>query len=325
MYISHPWFTILYLLFFRLVRSSPAQPITRPLPLLLPSGHVNFSLANSGLGYGPIPDGFSLRPDMQFPRPMSESATLINIAHAIKQLGQGDIQGEVLPRDFATARYPEPVIAVRVPPSRRTLKRQYVISALILAMMHMLSLDQPTLRWSHYTLLWHGEEIGGLAFGIYSPPALLEGMAQNATSAQKRAEPQVNSDIISQQESNQAVATTTTGVTNNRLSVAITYLGPGLEKTDLLSTLILVMAQAAVPASETRFANWVPEWLEGHTRFLASAAARRTSPPYMTYYWLLEALVQTADYLVDRDRYGDVRMLVSVDGAQIGQGLLRHR
>ncbi|KAI4096187.1 MAG: hypothetical protein LQ339_007034 [Xanthoria mediterranea] len=260
---------------------------------------------------------------MQFPRPMSESATLINIAHAIKQLGQGDIQGEVLPRDFATARYPEPVIAVRVPPSRRTLKRQYVISALILAMMHMLSLDQPTLRWSHYTLLWHGQEIGGLAFGIYSPPALSEGMAQNATSTQKRAEPQVNSDIISQ-ESNQAVATTTTGVANNRLSVAITYLGPGLEKTDLLSTLILVMAQAAVPASETRFANWVPEWLEGHTRFLASGA-RRPSPPYMTYYWLLEALVQTADYLVDHNRYGDVRMVIGVDGVQVGQGLFRHR
>ncbi|CAL8584161.1 hypothetical protein XPA_009766 [Xanthoria parietina] len=289
MYISHPWFTILYFLFFRLVHSIPAQPITRPLPLLLPNGHVNFSLANSGLGYGPIPDGFSLRPDMQFPRPMSESATLINIAHAIKQLGQGDNQGEVLPQDFATARYPEPVIAVRVPPSRRTLKRQYVISALILAMMHMLSLDQPTLLWSHYTLLWHGEEIGGLAFGIYSPP-LLEGMAQNATSAQKRAEAKVNTDIIRSRKAIRAVATTTTGVSNNRLSVAITYLGPGLEKTDLLSTLIVVMAQAAVPASETRFANWVPDWLEGHTRFLASAA-RRTSPPYMTYYWLLDALV----------------------------------
>lgn len=322
MYISHPWFTILYFLFFRLVHSIPAQPITRPLPLLLPNGHVNFSLANSGLGYGPIPDGFSLRPDMQFPRPMSESATLINIAHAIKQLGQGDNQGEVLPQDFATARYPEPVIAVRVPPSRRTLKRQYVISALILAMMHMLSLDQPTLRWSHYTLLWHGEEIGGLAFGIYSPP-LLESMAQNATSAQKRAEAKVNTDI-SQQESNQAVATTTTGVSNNRLSVAITYLGPGLEKTDLLSTLIVVMAQAAVPPSETRFANWVPGWLEGHTRFLASAA-RRPSPPYMTYYWLLDALVQTADYLVDQDRYGDARIVIGVDGVQIGQGLFRHR
>ncbi|CAO1605850.1 hypothetical protein XANCAGTX0491_009355 [Xanthoria calcicola] len=323
MYISHPWFTILYFLFFRLVHSIPAQPITRPLPLLLPNALFNFSLANSGLGYGPIPDGFSLRPDMQFPRPMSESATLINIAHAIKQLGQGDIQGEVLPRDFATARYPEPVIAVRVPPSRRTLKRQYVISALILAMMHMLSLDQPTLRWSHYTLLWHGEEIGGLAFGIYSPP-LLDGMAQNATSTQKRAEPQVNSDIVSQ-ESNQAVAITTTGVTNNRLSVALTYLGPGLEKTDLLSTLILVMAQAAVPPSEERFANWVPDWLEGHTRFLASAAAGRTSPPYMTYYWLLDALEQTADYLVDHNRYGDVRMVISVDGRPIGQGLFRHR
>ncbi|KAL8880892.1 MAG: hypothetical protein Q9192_007921 [Flavoplaca navasiana] len=321
-----PWLTLLCFTFFTQVYSSPAQLTTRPLPLLLPDGHVNFSAANAGLGYGPIPQGFTLRPDLQFPRPISESATLINIAHFIKHLGQHDIQGEIPPQNFMTARYPEPVIGVRVPPSRRAIKRQYVISALVLAMMHMLGLNQPTFHVSHYTLLWHDEEIGGLSFGIFAPS---EGSTRDTTSEQDvamkvsaDAEPVKIPDNISQ-ESGQVVETTT-GLTKNRLSVAVTYLGSPLNKEDLLSTLIWTMGQASVPATEFRFANWVPDWLEGHTRFIASATPR-PRPPYLTYFWLLEALAATADYLVDHNRYGDVRTLIIVDGAQIGQGLFRHR
>ena len=321
-----PWLTLLCFTFFNQVYSSPAQLITRPLPLLLPDGHVNFSAANAGLGYGPIPAGFTLRPDLQLPRPISESATLINIAHFIKDLGQNDIQSENPPQNFVTDRYPEPVIGIRVPPSRRAIKSQYIISALVLAMMHMLGLNQPTLHASHYTLLWHDEEVGGLSFGIFAPS---EAGARDTTSEQNvamkvsaGAAPNANADTISQ-ESGLAVKTTT-GSTNNRLSVVVTYLGPALNKEDLLSTLIWTMGQASVPASEFRFANWVPEWLEGHTRFIASATPR-PRPPYITYFWLLEALAATADYLVDQNRYGDVRTLISVDGAQIGQGLFRHR
>ncbi|KAL8867728.1 MAG: hypothetical protein Q9198_008413, partial [Flavoplaca austrocitrina] len=140
------------------------------------------------------------------------------------------------------------------------------------------------------------------------------------------AEPVKNPDTVSQGSGQ--VVETGTGLANNRLSVAVTYLGPPLNKEDLLSTLVWTMGQASVPASEFRFANWVPdlvpEWLEGHTRFIASAALR-PKPPYMTYLWLLEALAATVDYLVDHNRYGDVRMLIIVDGAQIGQGLFRHR
>ncbi|KAL9629860.1 MAG: hypothetical protein Q9204_005040 [Flavoplaca sp. TL-2023a] len=321
-----PWLTLLCFTFVNHIYSSPAQLSTRPLPLLPPDAHVNFSVANAGLGYGPIPEGFTLRPDLQFPRPISESATLINIAHFIKQLGQHDIQGEIPPQNFMTARYPEPIIGIRVPPSRRALKRQYVISALVLAMMHMLGLNQPTLHASHYTLLWHDEEIGGLSFGVFAPSGV---GARDTTSEQDvamkdsaGAAPGENPDIISQ-ESGQVVETTT-GLTNNRLSLTVTYLGPPLNKEDLLSTLIWTMGQASVPASEFRFANWVPDWLEGHTRFIASATPR-PRPPYMTYFWLLEALAATADYLVDHNRYGDVRTLIIVDGAQIGQGLFRHR
>ncbi|KAL9027727.1 MAG: hypothetical protein Q9180_007286 [Flavoplaca navasiana] len=196
--------------------------------------------------------------------------------------------------------------------------------------MHMLSLNQPTLHASHYTLLWHNEEIGGLSFGIFAP--LKEG-TRDTTSEQNvamkvpaGAEPGNNPDTVSQGSGQ--VVETSTGLANNRLSVAVTYLGPPLNKEDLLSTLVWTMDQASVPASEIRFANWVPnwvpEWLEGHTRFIASAASR-PKPPYMKYLWPLEALAATADYLVDHNRYGDVRMLIIVDGAQIGQGLFRHR
>ena len=321
-----PWLTVLFFSLFNLVYSSPAQPITRPLPLLLPDGHGNFSLDNAGLGYGPIPKGFTLRPNAIYSRPIPKSSALINIAHFIKQLGQGDYQGLVPPQDFRTARYRDPVIAIRAHSSRIAIKRQYVILALLLAMRHQIGLDRPTFFWSHYTLFWYDTEVGGLSFG-FAPP--LEESAHNTISGQDTAlkvnaqtEPELNTNIAPQASGE--VVETTTGSTNNRLSVAVTYLGASLTKDDLLSTLIWTMGQASVPASKTRVADWVPRGLEGHTRFFANAAPR-LRPPYMTYFWLLEALAATADYLVDHDRFGDVRMLISVDGAQIGQGLFRHR
>lgn len=44
----------------------------------------------------------------------------------------------------------------------------------------------------------------------------------------------------------------------------------------------------------------------------------------MTYFWLLEGLAATAEYLIDQDRYGGIRIGLRVDGSRIGEGLFRH-
>ncbi|KAL8846201.1 MAG: hypothetical protein Q9221_008698 [Calogaya cf. arnoldii] len=96
---------------------------------------------------------------------------------------------------------------------------------------------------------------------------------------------------------------------------------PPLNKEDLMVTLICVIAQASIAPSETKLTNWVPQWLEGLTMFTTTGVPR---PSALIYYWLLEALAATADYLIDRDRYSDIRVVTSVDRVQVEQGFYRH-
>ncbi|KAI4284674.1 MAG: hypothetical protein L6R38_001252 [Xanthoria sp. 2 TBL-2021] len=307
------------------VQSIPVQSSNRLLPLLSPTGSVNYSTANIGLGDEvPVPEGFSLSPDLRLGHPMSESATFINVVHLIKDLGQRDINGEIGPLDFRTPQYPNPVIGIRLPPYKTTIKRKYVMWALVLAMHHMCATQRPPgiFYYSHFTLLFNGREIGGLSFGIIGP--MIEN-AKNITRLENtpekitaREDPSSDTNLISQQAAN-----LTTDLTDPRLSVTFTYLGGSLNKEDLLTTLLCVMAGAALPSSETRVPNWAPQWLYGHTRFVVSPLGR-PRPPYMTYYWLLEGLAATADYLIDQNRYGDIRIGFRVDGAGIGEGLFRH-
>ncbi|KAL8920326.1 MAG: hypothetical protein Q9208_006297 [Pyrenodesmia sp. 3 TL-2023] len=266
---------------------------------------------------------------------MSESATFINVVHFIKALGQGDFHGEIRPRNFRTFQCPSPLIGLRVPPNHPTIKRAFVIWGLQVAINHMYQEQAtPTFWTSHYTLLWNDEEIGGLSFGLaeeqasqkITPEEPVEGITA-------RNDPETDSSIVTRQTSGVANLTThpaelSTDLTNNGLSVAYTFTGRPLSKVDLYFVLLWVMAEASRPASDTRIMrNWTPPWLEDlelHTMFSASAV-HRTTPPFMTYDLLLEAVAGAADFLVAQNRFGELRVQLAVDGVAIGQGLFRHR
>ncbi|KAL8642577.1 MAG: hypothetical protein Q9226_008495 [Calogaya cf. arnoldii] len=283
-------------------------------------------MVNAGLGYGPVPPELTVRPDIippGFAPPIPEPATFINVVQLIKALGQRDFQGEISPFLFRTSQFPSPGIKLRVPPGHSTIKRANVIWGLNVAIHHMYLTqhDSTTFPASHYTLLWHDEEIGGLGFGLAANQNEAMG---DITAMENRSK--TDSAIVTRDIS--GVVNLTTDVTNNRLSVQYRLLGPLLEKVDLYFALLWVLAVASVPASDTRITRtWILPWLDGlefHTTFQASPALR-TTPPFMTYFWLLEAVAGAAEYLVARNRYGALRMQLKVDGASIGQGVFRHR
>ncbi|KAL8853919.1 MAG: hypothetical protein Q9221_001226 [Calogaya cf. arnoldii] len=283
-------------------------------------------MVNAGLGYGPVPPELTVRPDIfppGFAPQIPEPATFINVVQLINTLGQGDFQGEISPFLFRTPQFPSPGIKLRVPPGHPTIKRANVIWGLNTAINHMYLTQHPstTFSASHYTLLWNDEEIGGLGFGF---AANQDEHMDEITARENR--PKTNSAIATRDIS--GVMNLTTDVTNNRLSVQYTLLGPLLEKVDLYMALLWVLAVASMPASDTRITGtWIPPWLDdlvSHTTFLASPALR-TTPPFMTYSWLLEAVAGAAEYMVARNRYGALRMQLAVDGASIGQGLFRRR
>lgn len=118
------------------------------------------------------------------------------------------------PLDFRTPRYPDPVIGIRLPEYKTTIKREYVMWALVLATHHMYSTLRPPgiSYWSHFTLLFNGREIGGLSFGMTVP--IIEN-AKNITSLKNtpekitpRADPSSETSLTSQQVNQTANLTT---------------------------------------------------------------------------------------------------------------------
>ncbi|KAI4273519.1 MAG: hypothetical protein LQ337_004570 [Flavoplaca oasis] len=310
----------LYLATVHFVYSTPKLRIHPALPALSSGRVANLSslhTANTGLGSNddPLPKEFKVRGEDIGPqsRPMSESATFINVVQLINVLGKQDFSGEIRPFRFNTAQYPSPIISLGLPPSQ-TIKRAYVIWGLQIAMNDMYTRPQsPQFQTSHYSLEWNEEIIGGIFFGLPLPGG------ERFTQITDQKTPVLEMSDL---------ANLSTDVTNNRLSVAYTYIGGELNKIDLFNTLLWAMSDASRPASNARVpADWTPPSVAVyglHTTFLVSAA-RRITAPLMTYFWLLDALAGAASYFVDHGKYAELRMQLAVEGAPIGDCLFRHR
>ncbi|KAL9024528.1 MAG: hypothetical protein Q9180_007874, partial [Flavoplaca navasiana] len=167
---SIQYLVILHLAVVQLVYPNPTLRIHPALPAL-PSGRVanlpSLHTANTGLGVNddPIPKEFKAREEDIGPqsRPMSESATFINVVQLISVLGKQDFNGEIRPLRFNTAQFPSPVISLGLPPSQ-TLKRAYVFWALQIAINDMYTRQQSPHFWtSRYSLEWNAELIGRIS------------------------------------------------------------------------------------------------------------------------------------------------------------------
>ncbi|KAL8836534.1 MAG: hypothetical protein Q9170_002889 [Blastenia crenularia] len=309
-----------------LAYSTPIQSDTQLLPRVQRNDRAtNLTAALAKLGYGPCPEGLTIDPDLQLASVLPEDPTIINVAHFIATLGQDDIAGQIPPQDFSTALYPRPVIRLRVPPSKRTIRREYVIWGVFLAVGHMMDYSPMGFVPSHYTLLFDEEEVGGVSFGI---PATADGQVSTTERVTARGEPDDIGIVSRADPIGQGISAPNTiaQATNSRLSVICGYDGDNpLGKNDLLATLMLVMVQATIPPSDTRIqGEWAPGWLDGHTRFFARATGRATEP-YLTYGRMIESLARAVDFLVNNNRYNHFSMTIGVDRVLVGQGWFRHR
>ncbi|KAL8709004.1 MAG: hypothetical protein Q9220_006213 [cf. Caloplaca sp. 1 TL-2023] len=342
MYLAAQGPAFLYLgIIIQLAHSSPVQSSSnQPLPLAQPS-NLTAALSRT-LGWGPVPDGFEFRPDIALPRRIPQDAAVINAVHGLEKLGQADYHGSIAPQSFNTARYPYPVINLQVPsPSKTTIERQYVIWALVLAIGYMDHHFHAFVE-AHFTLLLHNEEIGGISFGERllsgTGTQLEEGLANNnnTTTTQENMLDHRSHEIMARaaasaapvDEDSQAFANnsiTATPTTNTVVNVLCIYDGNNpLAQNDIFSSLLIVMAQAAVPTSETKLPEyWSPPYQGNHIRIFARATKRDTGP-YLTYGLLIQTLARAADFLVAQQRYGRLLVRMDVGGVVIGQVLIRH-
>ncbi|KAL8686392.1 MAG: hypothetical protein Q9218_007140 [Villophora microphyllina] len=330
MHLLLPWLGLLCFV-LELVHASPIEPKDQLLPNL-PIG-ANPSTLNAGLGYGPIPKGFKIKVGsrQQPPRRLPEDALLINTIHFLKVLGQADIGGEIGPQDFTTAQYPSLVLRVGVPASERTIRREYVIWALALAIhIQYAEAELPAFWMTQYSLNFNDRLIGTLSLGV---PGQLDSEAASAnnttTMSQNGTE---NVHLVTARDDNhqpthllpREEGDIQTTANADRLTVVYQYYGHLLNKFDLMLDLIWIMAQASIPpANAVPPSIWVPGWMEGHVKFTANTL-ERTVAPKMSWFWMLEGLERGADFLVGQNRYASIDILLEVDGVDVGRLSFRH-
>lgn len=318
---------LLYVLAWTFRVSSSPTPFDLSIPADLS--------AVTNLTFGPIPSNFKIRSDIVFPYHFTEDAISINVIQALKEIAKGDFKGLMPTRNFRTAQYPQPVLSVRAPLAL-TIKREYVVWGMLLAL-HAIYFDQG-LHWTHFTLLWDNEEVGGL--GVGNPRGILEGL-KNAKSKPKTSTVygMVNGAITKSQVPSGSSSISTSGAAvpiirpaeasnltipsnNNRLKVDFTYTARNIHKRDMFTGIVWAMAVAAIPNSEAILPdNWSPGNTDSPCKFFAQVAPR-TAPPFFHFFWLIDALADTADYLVAKNTYQSLNMLIKVDDIPVGSGVL---
>lgn len=303
------------------VSSSPA-----PINLSVPANLA----AVTNLTIGTIPSNFKIISDIVFPMEFTQEAVFINIVQALKIIGKGDFKGEMPTLRYKTARYPQPVISVRQP-QERNIKREYVVWGMLLSLIVMYS-DQG-FHWTHFTLLLDGEEVGGL--GIGDPRGIQEGLKHHNPKTSTAFGIVDGALSVSQVRSS---SSTTSGAAvpkvlteapnlaipsnNNPLKVEFHYRGRGYGKGDMFVAIVWAMAVAAIPPSNAILPDrWNPGITDSACKFFVEVMPRRT-PPYFQFFWLIETLAETADYLVEHKVYRGLSMLIKVDENPIGTGTL---
>ena len=167
---------------------------------------------------------------------------------------------------------------------------------------------------SHFTLLRDGVEVGGIGFG------------DPFREVQRRELGYQSLDNDSEMATIPPPTTTPHNLTSSlatRLTLSFTPFSRPVPKPDLFISIIWTLALAAVPAANQRIPYlWMPIGQESNNcRYTVSATVRMTSP-WLQFFWVVEALTRTADWVTERGVYRMVRGVLRVDGVEVGREIL---
>lgn len=226
-------------------------------------------------------------------------------------------------KEFKTPRYAEPLIRVLPPFGVRTMPREYVVWGLYGALLEIY--EKLGFSMCHFTLLWDDVEVGGLGFG--------DPFGERASEKRGLEEEELPEDIAENSITSAGMASRANPPTLNmtltelasRLTTTFTPFSRPIDREILFVSMAWTVTQAAIPPSAQRIPHlWSPPDQESPARFSISAT-KRENPPWLQFFWVVEALARAADWVVEmaeeRDEYRQFRGVLRVDGVEFGRGL----
>ncbi|KAI4182357.1 MAG: hypothetical protein L6R41_006027 [Letrouitia leprolyta] len=246
-----------------------------------------------------------------------------NTIEALRTLALGDFEGRTDIQYFSTERYPRPIIAI-TSSNGADYKRKYAIWGLVLALNYLTVPNQCGM--SHFTFTWHGTPVVQILYTVNPPHDSSSSTAKSKRDANTISTPinqMVGRDDSVRLKNSSSTSLTlplnATSITNTRLQVRMRYLRKPIAKLDMVLSILYVLSQAAAfSANQPVPILWAPEVQNPDCTFHVESSPR-SSPPLMTYAWVIEVVARAADILIDHHVWKEVEILAFVDAVSIGK------
>lgn len=280
---------------------------------------ANLSQPTTNLSLGPIPAAFDVRWETSHAPRFDPDAVFINIVEAMRVVAHGDYKERMPLSRFNTARYKVPVISLETR-WQVNIPRRLVIWGLQKILSQMLTNN----RWEtgHFGLYWNTiVYLGGISFG--GPEGLLEYPATKSSSNRnKSAETAPGQE---HPETSGLEASPTLALTKDHASISnsldaplltVDFVSSGNEmaRSQLWLAIVSTMALAAKPPGDAEPPPaWHPVIADLDCQFFMMLEDPATAPP-MAYYYVVEAVSQAAQYVVESNDYRGLAGTAKLDG-----------
>ncbi|KAL8751668.1 MAG: hypothetical protein Q9199_006263 [Rusavskia elegans] len=204
------------------------------------------------------------------------------------------------------------------------MPRVFAFFGIIDAFHEMIFLGDYTV--SSFDFLYNRRPVGGVTFG--TPRALLNAHHTSGTAQFKEVGDKPNSstqpikDIKSMSSTALRVITTRAAslTVNSRLSADFNYRDGTINKYDMFLAILSILEHAAQWPGDAESSD--EAWHFIRCRFDVYPA-NGTGPPYLIFYWLIDAIAAAATYTIEHHEYRSLDMRIKVDRVNVARGEFR--
>lgn len=285
-------------------------------------------LNNSILGIPEPPQGFDLKYEIGGPK-LRITSCLMNTIAALKELALGDWDGKIIDgTEYKLDNYPEVSIIITTPRRKRNVQVRFVLWAICLGVYEMIG--ERRFEFAQFEMSWEGQILGWVHVVNHPLGAVLT--IEERQADQTLGLGNKSATLLS---ANRTIALVPTNITNvlavdnagdpaeARLNTRFGPYGHTLGIYDVFVPIMSGLTDMAKYPS-THQSDGMIMAIEGFKGFICILPAMpwRTSPPFMEYGWVIRTIARIPTYMLEQGRFGEISIIIAVDGANIGVGRL---
>lgn len=285
-------------------------------------------LNNSTLGIPEPPQSFDLTYEIGGPK-LRITSCLMNTIAALKELALGDWDGKIIDgTEYKLDNYPEVSIIVTTPRRKRNVQARFVLWAICLGVYEMIT--EKKFEFAQFEMSWEGQILGWVQV-VNHPPGT------GLTIEERQADETLNlgNKSATLPSANRTIALVPINITNvvamdnaddpaeARLNTVFGPYGTTLGIYDVFVPIMSGLTDMAKYPS-THQSDGMMMAIGGFQGFICILPAMpwRTSPPFMEYGWVIRTIARIPTYMLAQGRFGEVSIIIKVDGAAVGFGRL---